>query len=570
MGTEEWAEKNACGFPQFIDKRAGNGFYESMAKKQRIWGTLDPFFEAGPVLGRMVANTTFLRALLDADPFDEYHFFLSGRKKRDAVGKALRRIVPALMEAGRIRLMLRHELAGMLAQTHYHCFHLSDCITSQPFMARMRNRYSEHIFPVTGPIHSLSYCNYGTAFLQHLWPGTTRRDSIVCTSRAGKKVVEQYFDWLRNGFGLTEAEHPAPMLVRIPLAVDASILTPGHRRENGPVRLLVFGRISHHSKMDVVPLIRAVHRLVQDGMDPAGVEIVLAGWADEDDNVRTTLTNLAANAGIALHIHLRPDEKQKLELFRSADIFVSIADNPQETFGITLVEAGAFGLPVVASDYDGYKDIVAHGKTGLLVRTTGSDSTPDVDIEAPLTFDSDYHLRLSQRTAVDIPLLADALKRLIESSDLRQAMGVAGRKRVEEMFSWPTVIKQYVELWDSLWSEPVDADSLRERTHPLAPEFGRIFGHYTSDVLRDETMLNAGRTGEAFYRGRDFPNLYAGLDMAIDMEIVKKLAFFSRKPVDTHTLIRKASEVAPNMDDTQIKNHILWALKQDILEHTDK
>nr|WP_319541353.1 glycosyltransferase family 4 protein [uncultured Pseudodesulfovibrio sp.] len=557
-------------FRHSIDKTAGNGFDQSMAKKQRIWGTLDPFFEAGPVLGRMVANVTFMRALLGSDPFDEYHFFLSGRKERAAVGKALQEAAPEFMEKGRIRLMLRQELPVMLAQTQYHCFHLSDCITSQPFMTRMRNRYSEHIFPITGLTHSLSYVNYGTAFIKHLWPGTTLRDSIVCTSRAGKQVVGQYFEWLREGFGLTETSHPAPLLSRIPLAVDSSVLTPGSKQGGGPVRLLVFGRISHHSKMDVVPLIRAVHRLVQDGMEPGGVEIVLAGWADEDDNVRTTLTNLAANAGIALHMHLRPNEKEKLELFRSADIFVSIADNPQETFGITLAEAGAFGLPVVASDYDGYKDIVEHGKTGLLVRTTGAGNTSDVDIEAPLTFDSEYHLRLSQRTAVDIPTLSDSLKLLIDSLELRQTMGTAGRKRVEKEFSWPVIIRQYVELWDFLWTEPVDAEPLRDVAHPLAPEFGRIFGHYTSDVLCDDTVLKAGRTGEAFYRGRDFPNLYVGLDMSIDLEVVKKLVFFGRKPVDTHTLIRKASEVAPHMDVARIENHILWALKQDILEHTDK
>lgn len=39
-----------------------------------IWGTLDPFVEGGPVIGRKVANCGFLQALLGADPFREYHF----------------------------------------------------------------------------------------------------------------------------------------------------------------------------------------------------------------------------------------------------------------------------------------------------------------------------------------------------------------------------------------------------------------------------------------------------------------------------------------------------------------
>lgn len=538
-----------------------------MPKKQRIWGTLDPFVESGPVMGRKVANTGFLRALLQADRFDAYHWFLPGRSAEGPLRKYLANLVPDFLEDGRIKLLSRRDLPEMLATTDYHCFHLSDCIVSQQFMARMRNRYSQRIFPVTGLIHSLSYAKYPADFLKHLWPGTTRRDAIVCTSRGGQQAVQSYFDCLRDGFCLSTESHPAPTLHRIPLAVNAESLVPGAPREGGPVRLLVFGRISHTSKMDLVPLLRALHRLAQDGMDPASVELVLAGWNDNTSSgLLNTLQNLASNAGIKLTIKQRPSNAEKRELFQSSDIFVSIADNPQETFGITLAEAGAFGLPVVASDYDGYKDIVVDGETGLLVETIGPDATPDIDTLAPLSFDSEYHLSLAQRTAVSIPALADALGRLIESPDLRRSMGQAARKRVEEQFTWSVVIDQYVSLWDDLWDEPVDAAPLRDVPHPLAPDFGRVFCHYTSHTLSDDTMLQTGRVGEAYYRGKDFPNLYAGLHGAIDLELAKKLAFFGRNPVDTATLIRKASEIAPHLDVTQIKNHILWALKQDILQ----
>ncbi|MGE4421501.1 MAG: glycosyltransferase family 4 protein [Pseudodesulfovibrio sp.] len=540
-----------------------------MTGTKRIWGTLDPFFEGGPVLGRTVANVGFLDALLKADPFDEYHFFLPDRRALDPLQKHLELAAPGMVDQGRVRLMLREALPGRLADTDYHCFHLSDCITSQPFLSRMRNQLSERIFPITGPIHSLSYAGYPKAFLQHLWPGATRRDAIVCTSAAGLRAVEGFFGQLRAGFGLDAATHPGPRLERIPLAVDADAYAPGGEREDGPTRILVFGRISHHSKMDLVPLVRALHRLVQDGLDPHAVELVLAGWAEQETHVLDTLTHLAANAGIPMSVVLRPGEARKRELFQKADVFVSIADNPQETFGITLVEAGAFGLPVVASDYDGYRDIVAHGETGLLVPTMGPAETPDVDLTAPLNFDNHYHLSLAQATAVDIPALAEALGRLIRDPELRAAMGAAGRERVRRLFHWPVVIGQYAALWDALWEEPVEAGPLRALVHPLAPEYGRIFGHYPARTLDDTVKLTVGRTGEAFYRNRDFPNLYAGLKDAIDPEAVRRLAFFARNPVDSATLIRKVSDVAPHLNVTQIKNHILWALKQDILQTTE-
>lgn len=542
-----------------------------MMESKRRWGTLDPFYESGPVLGRKVANVRFLDGLLREDPFDEYCFFLGDQGQGESLRSHLKKVAPALLESERVRIHDRRELPDALARERYHCFHLSDCIASQPAMARLRNRYSSEIFPITGTIHSLSYATYGDAFLRHLWPGVTGRDAIVCTSEPGRRTVENFFDWLRESYGLDEAAWPAPHLARIPLAVDPDEMTPGSSRTGeGPVRLLVFGRISHHSKMDLLPLFRALHRLVSDGLDPASVELVLAGWTDEKDDYLPILKGLAANIGIPLTVKVRPTEAEKVALFRSADIFISIADNPQETFGITLLEAGAFGLPAVVSDYDGYRDIVVHDETGLLVPTVGAGSTPDADLLAPVLFDNQYHLLLAQRTVVEIPALAEALGALIGSPERRSRMGEAARQRVCDHFSWSGVIRGYVQLWDDLWRVPVDEDSLRGVAHPQAMPFGRLFGHYASRTLSPETVVRAGRTGEAFYRDRDFPTLYSGLTWTISPEIARKLVFFARKPVDTAGLIRKLIELEPHMDAVMAENHVLWALKHDILERVNK
>jgi len=538
-----------------------------MSESKRIWGSLDPFYEAGPVMGRRVANIKFLGALLNEDPYDEYRFFLADTAQGASLKKHLKKTAPKIVEAGRIQVLDRRELPTMLAEENFHCFHLSDCITNQPNMARLRNRYSHDIFPITGTIHSLSYAEFGAPFLRHLWPGTTERDAIVCTSSLGLQTVENFFGWLRESYGLEESAYPAPELAQIPLAVDADELCPGKQGTgDGPVRLLIFGRISHHSKMDLLPLIRSLHRLISDGMDPASVELVLAGWADDKDDFLPTLKDYVANVGVSMTIKLRPSEAEKIELFQSADIFISIADNPQETFGITLVEAGAFGLPTVASEYDGYRDIIVDGETGFLVPTIGPDSTPDADMLAPLIFDNQYHLLLAQRTAVEIPALAHALKTLIDSPELRQKMGKAARARVLEKYTWQTVIKQYISLWDALWQKDVDPEPLRGIAHPQAMPYGKLFGHYTSRTLGPDTMLKAGRTGDAFYRGKDFPTLYAGMTTTIDPELAKKLVFLARKPIDSETLIRKLIEVAPQTDDSSAKNHVLWSLKHDILE----
>lgn len=538
-----------------------------MSSSKRIWGTLDPFFEPGPVLGRKVANTTFLHALLSEDAFDEYHFFLPDAGQRDDLSTHLTRTFPALMADNRVRFFDRRELPRRISETQYHCFHLSDCMTSQPYLARLRNRYSKELFPITGTIHSLSYAEYGGAFLRHLWPGTTPRDAIICTSTAGKQVVENVFSWLRQSYHLDKNEYPAPVLAKIPLAVDTDELAPSTKAaQDGPVRLLVFGRISHHSKMDLLPLVRALHRLIQDGQDPQGIELILAGWVDDDDDFLPTFKAYVTNVGVPLTVKARPSDAEKLALLQSADIFISIADNPQETFGITLLEAGACGLPTVASDYNGYRDIIVHGETGLLVPTFGPDATLDANLLAPLTFGNQYHLLLAQRTAVEIPALAGALQILIGSAETRQKIGQAARQRILEHFTWEHVVRQYIGLWDELWRFPADPATVRHAHHPQAMQYGELFAHYTTELLEPETLLKAGRTGEAFYRDKDYPTLYSGMTLTIDPAIAKKLVFLARKPVDTDTLIRKLIEVDPLMDVDSAKNHILWSLKHDILE----
>ena len=61
-------------------------------------------------------------------------------------------------------------------------------------------------------------------------------------------------------------------------------------------------------------------------------------------------------------------------LWAGADIFVSLVDNVQESFGLTPIEAMAAGLPVVVSDWDGYRDTARNGEDGFLIPTVAPDA----------------------------------------------------------------------------------------------------------------------------------------------------------------------------------------------------
>src|SRR6185436_19560177 len=83
---------------------------------------------------------------------------------------------------------------------------------------------------------------------------------------------------------------------------------------------------------------------------------------------------------------------------KAADIFVSPATG-SESFGIVLVEAMAAGLPLVASDIAGYREVARDGREGLLVRP----SDPDA--------------------------LAHGVQRLLDSPALAAALGEGGALR---------------------------------------------------------------------------------------------------------------------------------------------
>lgn len=544
-----------------------------------MWATLDPFIEAGPILGRKVANAGFLDALLAVDPFDAYHFFLPSPGECDRLQQVLEKQCPALSRQGKFKFLTRLDLPRCLSDTDYAVFHLSDCIVSPAWLAAARNALSRAIFPITAPTHSLSYAHYAREFLVHLWAGTTARDAVVATSAAGLTAVKRFYAGLRRNYGLDEARFPAPEVARIPLGVNPAL----YGRLEGAARiaarerldlpaeavvLLVLGRISHSSKMDLLPLLRAVQRLAAEGVDPAGLCLVAAGWADDGHHAVTdTLTNLAANIGLPFRLVLRPDERDKQSLLGASDIFVSLADNPQETFGLTILEAMAAGLPVVASDYDGYRDTVADGRTGFLVPTLGPADSDFWNVMAPLYYDSFTHLFLAQGQAVDVPATAAALKKLIDDPGLRATMGQAGRSRVEKGFSWRSVVERHLALWETLAARPVpDRETLVRTRHPAAMDYGELFGVYPTQRLSDTVQLVWSPTGRAVYHRRDFPVLYADMDRYIRPEAIHTLLFLARSPCPGLALAARLAAAVPELDGFMARYHVVWAVKQDLLE----
>jgi hypothetical protein len=107
---------------------------------------------------------------------------------------------------------------------------------------------------------------------------------------------------------------------------------------------------------------------------------------------------------------------------------------------------------VVASDWDGYRDLVEDDRTGFLVPTAmvagATANTTARLLTGELSYD--YFLaECSQATAVDIPAMAEALSQLASDAALRLRMGAAGCARARELFAWPKIISAFEDLWQS-------------------------------------------------------------------------------------------------------------------------
>jgi len=108
-----------------------------------------------------------------------------------------------------------------------------------------------------------------------------------------------------------------------------------------------------------------------------------------------------------------------------ADFDIMVMPSLEESFGVAVLEASAAGLPVIASDVGGVPEVLIHEQTGLLIPSGDTDK------------------------------LSEAIIRLAENADLRNSMGVAGRKMVEEKYQWELCLDKMAKLYDRLVSEKV-------------------------------------------------------------------------------------------------------------------
>ena len=205
-----------------------------------------------------------------------------------------------------------------------------------------------------------------------------------------------------------------------------------------------------------------------------------------------------------------------LEAYAAADLFVSLVDNVQESFGLAPLEAMASGLPCVVSDWDGYRDVVRDGIDGFLIPTLAPPATLGTRLadlyHAGLVTYEEYGFQAATRTVVDVPSATAALARLATNRELRQRMGAEARRRAASDFDWLKIVADYHSLAADLKARRFASGDLAQMSAAdrLSP-FDLFQGHashiittrtkiYRADISRLSLLMDESSSQAAFHR----------------------------------------------------------------------
>jgi phosphatidylinositol alpha-1,6-mannosyltransferase len=221
---------------------------------------------------------------------------------------------------------------------------------------------------------------------------------------------------------LTELEcDTSPERVRVvPLGADHEFFRPGLDTADVRARygleegrwLLSVARLTRHKGIDTV--LRALVALRDRYPD---LRYAVVGEGDD----REALESEARDLGVADRVRFLtgvPDSDLPA-LYNRAEIYLGVSrrlEHRVEGFGISLCEASACGVPVIAGRSGGIPEAVRDGENGLLV---DAESAEDV---------------------------SGALRRVLDDPGLCARMGAAGRRAVERYYNWDRVTADLVRI----------------------------------------------------------------------------------------------------------------------------
>ena len=326
-------------------------------------------------------------------------------------------------------------------------------------------------------------------------------DAILCPSESIKTTIE------KAETAFLDTQHK-PTLYAAPHGIDSRLFKPRtstvselrqkHSIPAGKTVLSLISRINPYTKMDVTPFIFQMKKALERH---ESLHVLIVGEVQNQGYFKQLEYFVSANKlEDKVQFITQVAHETIHDYYQLSDIYVSLTDNISESFGLTVIEAMACGVPVIISDCAGYQSInIQHGEDGFIVPTISAEMDLDLLLNTGST--AGYGDASIQSVACDYDVLHGAIDSLVSNPELRQRCGQKARKKVETQFSIPKMVETYIEVFNDVYGKQEEATI----TFPELPvrDVSGLFTHGVSRLLKPDDVLEITPYGKAIIQNKE-------------------------------------------------------------------
>jgi hypothetical protein len=270
------------------------------------------------------------------------------------------------------------------------------------------------------------------------------------------------------------------------------------------VAFLTFSRLAPGTKGDYRALLFLWKRIVE--RHPQAV-LILSGKGF-DKAFLLHLRTAARQAGLGNHVLMAedpyevwPDARERM--MSAADVFVHLSTGPEEVSPNSVLEAMAFGLPVMASQWSGIPELVENGENGFLMPTHLSEPPPWLQRMMLARDPVQTNSELGRCVGCDGEAFVRAASALLEDEPTRLEMGRRSRRRAEACFGLDQVAARRIAFFDELSRRAHDTQPAGARVpdRHLVDFRGVIWSMGRRPLAADDVLEVSREDGFSFARG---------------------------------------------------------------------
>lgn len=181
------------------------------------------------------------------------------------------------------------------------------------------------------------------------------------------------------------------------------------RNTDRPLRLVSVARLLE--RKGIQHLLEAIASPV-----PLNVSLSIIGTGPYEDSLKTLTAELGLEDRVSFAGFIDSDSLP--EHYRDADLFV--LPSQTESFGLVFAEAMASGLPIIATRVGGIPELIRSGTEGILVNPASAGE------------------------------IREALEYFTDNPEALDEMGLAGRRRIEDKYTWSTIASAYARIYEEV------------------------------------------------------------------------------------------------------------------------